>query len=490
MSEGKRRNWRQTSASQHNAFTRCQRYWYFGWIDRLERPSGVGARRGKGIHKESEHFLLTGRIRESSYDEEGNPTKPGLGESYAPYVEALRPHLPPPQDPDLIIEQRIWLPTIEGVWWLGFIDIGYSGTALVKVHDIKSLSDFRYRKTPEELAHDIQLNSYARWVFEDVGHRGELELGHLYVKTAPKVPKKPRVKPVSTIVTRDHVAGVWDEAMPVVSTMKKIAAECDSAHDLPPTVSACGMFGGCPFRSNCGITSRDFFQGFGKKKEKKMGTWLDKVRAKKGKEEKKDEAPSIVPDDAPSRETSDEEAAKIRAEVEEKARKREEKKAKAAQAAAGKPNYSKMKKAELVALLEAGGDGAHDVDQDQRVEHLTGELEGAMKKIAELQAAAKGGSKGFVLYIDCVLSKGRDVPTTFEDWYAEISARMDAAAEDEGGFWSLGFAEQKGLLVATVTEEIRENGLPPAMSVMSGSLGARDTIGLLIPHATNVVRGR
>lgn len=528
-----------SSASQHRAFLRCQRYWFFGWRMRLERPSTVGTRRGKKIHHGTEHYLLTGEVKDQP-DPEGD---------YRAYVEALVPHLPPPMHDELLIEHRIWLRTDvvkhhrlgeadkpeNRIGWLGYIDIGFDRGDRIKIDDIKSTSDWRYNKTPEELSEDIQLISYGRWVYEDVGYPGEVELGHLYIKTGKKVPKKPKVRPVSITVTKDHVDQVWGEAQETVAQMREVAASVTNVHDLPPTVSACGMYGGCPFKEQCGLTTRDVIASLGnnKNKEKGMNSFINRIK-------KAQKPEGTIPPDAAPRETSDEEAAKVRAAAEEKARKAEEKKAKEAAKKAeaaeaeerGRKPLSSMKKDELVAYavdlsgrsekeirkmnmgplrdyirgLESGeievadqetkddaapknGHGG-DLDATVRIERLTLELESAMEEIARLK---KG--EGFVLYIDCapakdVLADGL-APTLFEDWYDGVQSRMnEIVAEAKDGlatYWGLGFAEQKALITETVAAAC-ERGLPPAMIVSSGAIGAKDALSCLIPHADRVVR--
>ncbi len=122
MSPNKKRVWTRTSASQHGAFERCKRYWYFGWIDRLKGPTTEPMQRGKDIHTESEHYLNTGEIRDSCYSE--------FNLNYRPYVESLAPLLPPPMHDELLVEHEINIECGEGLPnWIGFIDIGFSGGA-------------------------------------------------------------------------------------------------------------------------------------------------------------------------------------------------------------------------------------------------------------------------------------------------------------------------------------------------------------------------
>lgn len=446
--------WTQTSASQHSAFQRCQRYWYFGWIDKIKGPTTPAMQRGTDIHDEVEHYLKNGAVRTSK-----RYTEKKL--DYAPYVNALIPHLPEPLHPDLIVEQRIQLECGPGLpWWLGFIDIGFSGYKILQIRDLKSTSDFRYAKTEKELLENIQLMSYAKWVYEQ-GHTGPIDLGHIYIKTEKKIVRpKPKTKVVAIEVSQGHVEDVWNREMATVAEM--VDAACvSSAHDLPPTTSACGMYGGCPHREQCGITPEMTLSSLFKPKQKEgnnMGNkFLEKMRAKAATKDT-----GIVPPDAPSRETSPEEAEKIRAEQQaklDKAKAAEEKKAaKAAKAAEKKAAAAEKKK---------GTNG---------------------------KSKPNGKTKGFVLYVNCGPQKNVESgvePTLFEDWFGPISLKMDEVAQETKkvpSWWFLPFGEQKGLIQLSIQESIER--LPPAMILMTRSPGASDAEGILIPHATHVIRGK
>jgi hypothetical protein len=167
-------------------------------------------------------------------------------------------------------------------------------------------------------------------------------------------------------------------------------------------------------------------------------------------------------------------------------------------------DLSKMKKPELAKLAQAIEDGVCDTGKsngtsgtngDQRVVHLTGELEAAMKKIAQLEKNSTVAAAKFTLYIDCFPTKDEvGDPTllaTFEDWYGSIQERMNElvaeANEGVGSYWSLSFAQQKAL-ISEVVGAACERSLPPAMVVSSSATGARDVLSILIPHADRVVR--
>jgi hypothetical protein len=433
--------------------------------------------RGTDIHGESEFYLKTGEIRDHEYGGEGN---------FRPYVEALAPHLPPPTHDELIIEQRIDMDCWPGgPKWLGFIDIGFSAASPLQIKDIKSTSDFRYAKTPLELKDNIQLNSYGRWVYHTTPYRGEIELGHIYIKTGTKVPKKPKVKPVSVITDYDYVMDYWEREMVTVREMQ-CAAGAKSAHELPPTISACGMYGGCPFRGECGLTTKELFSVGTKKKGKEMGNSflsnLKKKAAEGGGGALNDTPNGVLSPDAPSRttEVSDDDgpeketaaAKKKRLAAEKKAAKAAEKEAAAAEKKAAKEAAAAEKKAAKAAEKKAAK---------------------AAEKEPSSGAQKDGAKKEFTLYIDCMPTKdvGRNnvEPTLFEDWFSPLVMAMNEEVMESRklpSYLLLPYSEEKAMVAIAVADAIGR--LPSEMFVSSGTPGAKDALAGLIPHATKVVR--
>jgi len=419
--------------------------------------------RGTDIHTEVEHYLQTGELRDSSYTD--------LGLNYRPYVESLVQHLPPAKSPELIIEHPIEIECGPGLpLWIGYIDIGYSGAKPLQIRDIKSTSDFRYAKTEQELSDNIQLISYAKWAYE-VGNEGDIDLGHIYVKTEKKiVRKKPLTKFVNVRLSKKHVESVWQSELETVAQMVE-AAEAPSAHDLPPTTSACNDYGGCPFREQCGITSemslKGLFQADNKKGQSMGNAFLEKLKAKQAQG-----GVSIVPPDAPARETSAQESKKIRDEAEEKKQKADEAAAKKAARAAKKAAKEAAKAAEPEEEEE---------EEDTAVETPKKKTNGA------------NGKKTFTIYIDCMPKKtvGREVePTLFEDWFSSLVMQMNEHVLEEKklpSYLLLPYSEEKAMIQLAVESVVDK--LPQEMIVTSGVPGAKDALAILSPHATTIITG-
>ena len=461
-----RKKWATTSASQHQAFLDCERFWFFGWILKLSRPESPPLWRGSGIHKESEFYLKTGLFRDAMYpiwDKKGNV----IGEhNYRPYVEALVPYFPPACDPDMAVEMRIDVSTPEGLPnWLGYIDNAYHGPHVPEIlnvpdakspviTDLKTLSDFRYRKTKKELQENIQMVSYAKSVF-DMGHEGVVNIGHVYCKAYPKrIAKKPQTASTFTIIGKGQVDDVWGEALETMERMKLVSL-AESADDVNPTGAPgrCSKFNGCPFREKCGLTTKQLFQ-FSKnseeeeRKENTMGFQFGKKTVEKKGETAVEEktatggflgkVQNIVPSDAPGRTTP------VKTE-EEKVAEAEEKKKKTTT----KKTATKRKK--------------------------------------------KSADSGMTVYLDCRPKKGMgDVePTLFEDWISPIIMEIDDAVEsdsgtDKNGYWELPYAEQKAALFSA----LKGRALPPAMVVNTSTLYWNDAATYILPNAVHVISAK
>lgn len=427
--------------------------------------------RGTDIHAEQQHYLETGEIRDSSYG----------GLNFRPYLEALIPHLPPPRHPELLVEQHIELDTPLGPGsWIGFIDAAWSENDPVLVLDLKTTSDFRYAKTPKELMDNIQMMSYAKWAYT-IGHDGWVKIAHLYVKTGKKVPKKPKVKYVDVDVNRNHVEERWDKAMLTVVDMQK-ASLVDCANDLPPTTTACGMYGGCQHRASCGLVGEGISLAgrFKKKNEKGKENMANAFLSnlKKGKDKK------------PPNGASTNSEAKTEAKAETK---------KAAK-----------KKGGFLSRLTGGKKPKTTEDKDKGVlppdaPSRTTPVEAKDEAPAETETAAKPETsakpetaekkkkarkkKGFHLYIDCVPVKGEKSMVMFEDWMAPIFKTLNETVLEEKklpSYLLLGYSEEKAMFSLALTSRIED--VPGVLVINSSTPGAKDALGVLIPHAAKVVR--
>jgi hypothetical protein len=420
-----------TSASQVTAWDSCQRFWHYNWVKGLKAPPTIAMQRGTHIHSAAEHALKNqGEL---------------LDNDWKPYGQAMLPHLPIGQE-KILVEKKIELVTRpELPPWIGFIDLlddSRTVSQFLRVTDHKTTSDFRYAKTPAELMLNSQLNSYARWVFETGHDEDEIEVGHLYIKTAKKTPKSPKVKPVYVRVTRKHVNTVWERDLVKVEAMTQ-AAVIDDTNELPPSPNFCSAYGGCPHRARCGLINETLYSS-GKGNSAVMSDFLKNLQAKKAAKAAPTVPTGVLSEDSTERTTPAETQAEAPVETEGEAPKKKR----------GRPAGSKNKKTTTTA-----------VPQKER---------------------------GFTLYINCMPAKdvGNPVePTLFEDWYGTLTMSMNETVAEKQNlphYMLLPFAENKAMIALAVSESVEK--LPPAMVVDSASPGAKDALAVLIPHATTVVR--
>lgn len=285
------------SASQLVAWNRCRRYWHFRHVRRMTTPQTPAQERGSGVHKALEHAQLGKQV-------------PADVQKYVPYLLAAAPHLP--RTGTALIEARFEIATYDGgPTWLGFIDRAELWRRpAARIGDNKTTSDFRYNLTPDEIAHDVQLMSYAEAAYtgipvpddwerlpdDAVGAKKvivpsevPIELGHLYLLTRNKTPT---ARYVSGTVNRQQVADFWGgELMPRVRELVP-ARQVEDTLELPPNTESCGMYGGCAYRAQCGLVPRiksTYRPGEGENNDENKGektmaemSWVERMKAANG----------------------------------------------------------------------------------------------------------------------------------------------------------------------------------------------------------------
>jgi hypothetical protein len=481
-----------TSASQVEAFLRCPRFWHYGWVKKLKAPPAPAQVRGSAIHEEAEHT--------QNHDGEVRDTP------FAPYVKSMLPYMPIGQE-RVLTEHKFLLPTAPDLpSWLGFIDLLDDSRTLsldefLRVLDYKSTSDFRYAKTPEELKKSTQMCSYARYVFES-GHDEEyVEVGHLYIKTAKRTPKKPKCKLVTAKVTREEVNAVWERDLKVVRLTVEAAQEINTDKlPAPDSSDACMKYGGCPHRARCGLTIAASPAGsrFGKTNRKgnaMADSFLDRLQQKAGKKgAPKNNEPetkatvSVLSPDATERTTAAPAAGsaeEMQKSLDETIKKQKEA-IKAAQekekAAVKKKTTRKTNKKPMLAGTYWNG--------NEYVEPSSPDW--SVSEFERIAGKKKTNGTGFVLYIDCTPVKDVDAdvePTLFEDWISPICMVLNETVQKEKSlpdYRLLPYAEEKAVFAIAVKDGIGD--IPSAMVINSGTPGAKDALGVLIPHASKVIR--
>lgn len=256
------------SASQIVEYLRCRRSWWYSKVARLPRPFSEPASAGVTLHKELEDYYRHGY------------------ELTSPVLQALRDGgLLPAPTPEMLIEEPLENPSleVEGIPFSGYVDLLTPPVdGVVRIRDWKTVSSFRYCKTPEELQEDIQQNAYAMYSRMRWPEAESVTIELLYIlRGAPEGPlakvedEAPGVRNVFIFnhesgrpcriarsvrveATWEQVSRNWTRVAEAVLGMKR-TAEAQEA-DVPRPVdyagsqsreAPCAAFGGCSFYATC-----------------------------------------------------------------------------------------------------------------------------------------------------------------------------------------------------------------------------------------------
>lgn len=264
-------SWNHVSASQIEAFTKCKRSWYFNSIQKVTQVQ-------KGNQALGEAFHLCMEMVSQGQPWPSHSDIPSLSPDDWIKAETLAkqalPLLPEETKP-FKREQGFRMPTYEGgPTMLGYVDLGIpSGVGWPAflfpaqeaiVTDYKTLSDFRYMKTPAELADSVQMMTYAKWAIEEwpMGLHGQGEplpeyvrLLHVYARTKPPFNRQ-SIRHESAIVTPDQINARWAKTLDTVREMEQVSV-CGNADQVEANGALnghCEAYGGCQYRDKCGIS--------------------------------------------------------------------------------------------------------------------------------------------------------------------------------------------------------------------------------------------
>jgi hypothetical protein len=527
-------NW---SVSQVDLFLDCARKHYFKHVLRLPDPSNEAAARGVSIHKASEN--TSARLAQGAPLADALSAHDTADAPWMPYVRALAGAgiLPRPGEPHAR-EHRFSLPTHTGIPLIGVIDLILDERTPIDLTDLKSVSDIRYAKTPIELLTNLQLNVYAHYIFENAPEHDVVRarLAYVEAKKKPLKTKLPRVVNVHVDLERENVRRLWlgyvpfgdqtkDHRLPLVlGEMLRTATECDDFNDVPPTTTTCTKYGGCPYRTQCGLSpfagvasarNHEPLKRMTIEESKTMG-FLSKnaptnggsgtpssvakpqtapaaaappaapkptgflARAKAAgaipteadRQAKLDQdfgkatvPTGVVPPDAPPRMTA-------------RASELPQNDVQASEATE-EPTEAPKKRGrprKVVQTDEGAGDGG-EVDSAPVPWKATG--------------TAKGSFFGPTIFVDCLPVKGGEDVTTLEDWWGPLAMDLNAWAQEEkkvSDYRLLDFSSEKAAISLAVADKIAKSGLPPTLLVSSSSGISRDVLPLILPHARTVIR--
>lgn len=229
---------RRYSATQLSMYLACPRKWHFQYVGGFKPPATASQQIGHDIHEKIETACATGEP----------PSDPRARAGFETLIADVK------DVNALRVEGEISIslpPAFNGRprIFIGFIDAyDCSDRSLPVVTDHKTTSDLKYAKTSYELAEDVQMISYAKYVLNHEPQAEQVKLQH------NAIPTRGAAKAIltSAVVERAHVESKWRGYLTVLGQM-------DEAHELDVSdVEAAGLkngecerFGGCPHRERC-----------------------------------------------------------------------------------------------------------------------------------------------------------------------------------------------------------------------------------------------
>jgi hypothetical protein len=495
---------RNFSASQINAFVNCARVWYLGWVLKIRGPKTIAQQRGTDIHGIVEYFIRTGEILANWPGCDPAAAERNERYGYVRYVEWMVKHLPPRDEEDLYVEQEIFLDTPSGepIWGydeatgvplVGYIDLGLFGRVIPEVWDLKTTSNMRYAKTPAELNQDIQLNTYARWVFQRQASFTEVKAKHIYCKVesgakpAPKRIRSEKILPVHTMITREGNNEVWGRMQGLMSQMNDLAAQditLEDINEIKPNLNFCPAYGGCEHKEHCGVSEKEIILTIGKGANNNM-SFMDKIKKQAAAQGKVADTAAKAPEPKVKAQEPEPEA---KTEVE------------APKTKAGAFSFADRMKNKPIDIIEEPKvlppDAPARTTTEERGAELRGEAQTKVEKAATSKAATpkkkrttKKHKRELTLYFGCTPQKGEHQTYMLaDDWTSSLMKEIDAQIREQTnqGYWALSYADQKSVLTEAVQGKVDEGAVPSVLVCNTGGL-CREITNILIPVATDVV---
>lgn len=227
--------WKNGSASQIGAFTRCQRRWFFGTMMGVEQPQNPYQAIGEEGHNRVQSYIVAGV--DPGNDDLGDVVRSGL--LFLPQPGTVQPE-----------NVEKWIRANS----LGLnLPVDVVGQVDFEEPSEHRITDFKFRgrkascAKPAHMYNDPQAVFYA---FEYMIRRtpvGPIRFRHLnFIREGgPAVPVEisyPEPRDLEQRFDRVIRQPMWQMAE---------ASKADKASDLPPNREACDDYGGCPFRGVC-----------------------------------------------------------------------------------------------------------------------------------------------------------------------------------------------------------------------------------------------
>lgn len=434
------------SASQVETFRDCRRKWFFKSVAKLPVKKNKYAEAGDIVHEMAEDYLSKGIVPDINDKRPAGETGFTYGELAKVFVAGVR-HLPRPGTARVEQKFELYVPGLGIV--IGFIDFEYTDdNGKPRNGDHKTTSNLAYAKTEEDLQTDPQSVIYAVHTMEK--HNVD-EMVNVWVYYHRAKAKKPKTKKVEAIMRLSEVDKQWQTVLTDLHEMKRLRDTGAKAEDVEYNVRACDMYGGCPFRTQCGLTPADRMKGL-----MKMVNLKDKMKAQM---EKKAEAAPAAPAAAPA-------------------------------PAGGNPLLAKMKARAAPAPAPTGaGDAVNPPEATQQEE----KPKAVFLPVVEKAKPAPAPVQGYTLFVDC--SPQKHPNGTQSVAFSTIAAPvLDALREQYGSHYRLvpdTYGGAPALFSEAMRQYLQEKKFGPNVGIVLtlASQEARDAYEVMVENAGVVIRG-
>jgi len=229
------------SASQLDVFDLCKRKWAFQYILNIRTPPHPSAAFGSEVHGHLERWLKFA-------------TPPPQETRSGQVATRMLVNLPPPGTG--AVEKKFFMETPRGHNYTGIIDWTGAFNARPTVIDHKTTGNWDYAKTAEGLLFDTQGIIYS--VAGCLGfNTEELDLFWNYGSTGKRMETRAVKTTIYLPVVSERFEYIEALSAEVLLAYQNVAGPME----LPPTPSACGAFGGCPFQRDCNLSNEERIRG-------------------------------------------------------------------------------------------------------------------------------------------------------------------------------------------------------------------------------------
>lgn len=250
-----------TSAAQLTTARQCMRKWAWKYIAGIDEPPSQPLELGKKVHSILEAYLKDGTVPDPN---ETWRFKPGARLFYVGKIALTMFSAIMPKPGTGTVEGGLTM-TISGVKLRGFIDHwNFDPTAgeegRITIIDHKTSSDpEKWGKTPETLLDDVQPIVYARMLLER--HPGADVTCFWNYGSTDAVQRKAKVVGIDMSPGAVY-AKFENDVVPLARVLRSHVEAKTDPLSLPPNPDICDMFGGCPHRSRCNLSTKDRIGAF------------------------------------------------------------------------------------------------------------------------------------------------------------------------------------------------------------------------------------